>query len=1142
MAVRPIKISVIADADKARKELASVGNALKTGLTVAAAAGAAGVVAVLKSSVSAASDAQQSIGATQAIYGRYADSVIKKSTEAADAVGLSANAYRESSNLLGALFKNQGVELSKLSIKTDEHLKLAADLSAMYGGTVTDSVDALTAAYKGEFNQLEKYGVSLKQDTINTKANEVAKRKYGKELKELSPKQQSLAKQLATQKLLFKQTADATGTFGKESNTLAGQQQRLGAELDNVKAEIGSALLPVLTDLAKWARREVVPAFQDFAKWLSKNEDEIKSTAREIGNGLLPVLKTTGDVVADVVRFFVGLPGPVKEMGVQVGIAALVLPRLAAGLGLVQARATAAGLSMVTFGQRLAQNRAAMTYATGAYGKAAAALHGFGGAARTVAGVGGLLLLTQASKQSNEATGALMTTLGAAGVGFMLAGPWGALAGGVAGAGKALWDTSKAMEAAKQEAVKLNGAIASGTAARLQKEAKDYLNWALTLNNAGKLTLDTIKRLKDAINTGGPDQSLLVSLSSEMKTLGLNSNTVTKAMTGNAGALREVALAMVEADRAKGGTLELNEAMKALKTNARGITSLAPHVQSFMIGWSKNRGGLTAVQQDLARMNRETRSLRETVREPIRTLFRTNAPDTTIEIAKVAKQYKLTPGEITTIIELTNVGTTQKHITALIRQMKGLPPEAKKEGAKAGKALSDGVGTAPKPNLAGFKASLNGQINTLVGSARTGGDRVGSNLGSGMYAGLGRWISPLAARSAGMVSAAIKSAQTAGQIQSPSKKTTYLGSMLGEGLVVGLRASQPKARTAGQQLVDAVRAGVVKGSAGVEAALAKITAQIEKSITGKNQAKREKALLDRYKAQFKALRDNAKAQDKVTAKLETARDKLKELTDQYKDYAAAIKSSIVTTGDVTQLGRNDDGTVSLSNLLTELKNKVVAAQRFAVLIRDLSAKGLSQTAIQQMLDAGPEAALATAEAIASGGAASITEINALQAQLAATGSQLGNAMAGTYYGAGVKAAQGIVKGLEAEAKTLDAAAVRLANSLVAAVKKALGIRSPSRVFMGLGDQVTKGLAIGVDDTYIKRTGATAAAALQKGFGTPALDAYAAGAGRGASASPVRVEVRLTADQVSQVQRGKAALIDIDAARSVGARQMAVTVW
>ena len=56
----------------------------------------------------------------------------------------------------------------------------------------------------------------------------------------------------------------------------------------------------------------------------------------------------------------------------------------------------------------------------------------------------------------------------------------------------------------------------------------------------------------------------------------------------------------------------------------------------------------------------------------------------------------------------------------------------------------------------------------------------------------------------------------------------------------------------------------------------------------------------------------------------------------------------------------------------------------------------------------------------------------------------GDYVAGQMYDVGIAASEGIVQGLESDSKKLEAAAEKLANTLTAAVKKALGIKSRSR--------------------------------------------------------------------------------------------------
>ena len=183
-----------------------------------------------------------------------------------------------------------------------------------------------------------------------------------------------------------------------------------------------------------------------------------------------------------------------------------------------------------------------------------------------------------------------------------------------------------------------------------------------------------------------------------------------------------------------------------------------------------------------------------------------------------------------------------------------------------------------------------------------------------------------------------------------------LGRDMGRGLELGLRTRRRHAKTEGQKLAESVRDGVRKGSAGVSKEIDRLNALIRKKVTGKGDEKREKALIKRLDGRYDALRKVGRAQDAVNKKLDAARQKLKEAVQAHKDYAAAIKDTIVNTGNVTSLGQNEDGSVSITNLIDQLKDKVANAKRFADLIQSLQKSGLNRTAVQQMLDAGPEAA------------------------------------------------------------------------------------------------------------------------------------------------------------------------------------------
>lgn len=239
----------------------------------------------IKAVVSAASDAQQSMGATETVFGKFSKTVIDNSNKAAKAVGLSANTYRENANLIGSLFANKGLKGNELAKQTDLVIKKGADLSATFGGSATEAVGALSSALKGEFDPLERYGISMKQSTINTAAAALAQQKYGKDLKSLSTEQTNAINRQATMNIINEQSKKSQGAFAKETNTLAHQQQVLGAQFDNLKAKLGSALLPVITTVLTVINTQFSPAIKAIGTFLSPVVEKVKEFFSGLGSG-----------------------------------------------------------------------------------------------------------------------------------------------------------------------------------------------------------------------------------------------------------------------------------------------------------------------------------------------------------------------------------------------------------------------------------------------------------------------------------------------------------------------------------------------------------------------------------------------------------------------------------------------------------------------------------------------------------------------------------------------------------------------------------------------------------------------------------------------------------------------------------------
>ena len=205
---------------------------------VHAAAALGGISLLTKGAISYASEAEQSYGAAETVFGKYSDKIIEASKNAAQEVGLSGREYRELSSGIGAMLKNMGTPLDQVADKSMNLTSIAADLAATYGGTTKEAVESVNSLLRGEADPIEKYGISIKQSDINARMAA-----EGLDKLEGSAKKQAQAQVLM--KMLTEQSGDAIGQFGREADTAAGKQQRSTATLDDLKEAIGTGLLPI---------------------------------------------------------------------------------------------------------------------------------------------------------------------------------------------------------------------------------------------------------------------------------------------------------------------------------------------------------------------------------------------------------------------------------------------------------------------------------------------------------------------------------------------------------------------------------------------------------------------------------------------------------------------------------------------------------------------------------------------------------------------------------------------------------------------------------------------------------------------------------------------------------------------------------
>jgi TP901 family phage tail tape measure protein len=200
----------------------------------------------------------------------------------------------------------------------------------------------------------------------------------------------------------------------------------------------------------------------------------------------------------------------------------------------------------------------------------------------------------------------------------------------------------------------------------------------------------------------------------------------------------------------------------------------------------------------------------------------------------------------------------------------------------------------------------------------------------------------------------------------------------------------------------------------------------------------ENKLLKQLDSTGRKLLGYEKALTKVTASLDKAKDKLNSLKDSASQLSDSVKSSLISSANITK-GAGADSTVTLGSIrsgMTASRDKVTA---FASALKQLKAKGFSSSIIQQVAEAGIDGGgLETAGALLQASSSEVSSINQVQGQISSAAGSAGKTTADTVYGAAIKAQTAIVKVLTKSQDNLKKSMDKLTKSMEKAIEHAFG--------------------------------------------------------------------------------------------------------
>ncbi|MFB7936049.1 phage tail tape measure protein [Streptomyces sp. NPDC056049] len=299
-------------------------------------------------------------------------------------------------------------------------------------------------------------------------------------------------------------------------------------------------------------------------------------------------------------------------------------------------------------------------------------------------------------------------------------------------------------------------------------------------------------------------------------------------------------------------------------------------------------------------------------------------------------------------------------------------------------------------------------------------------------------------------------------IASPSKVTAKQGEWIARGLVVGMTSGLGQIRATAQKManiiIDATTVALTPKKKGGTKKQNRAIEEANRRLLESANKMRSKAMgiLNKASSQLQQL---ARQEERVASKLKAATKRLDDLVKARADLVASVRSGILDSANIT---RDTENGVTGASILANLQDDLKRAKQFAADLEKLRKKGVRADLISQIAQAGVEQGGATAAALAAASSGQIKQINDTQKQLVSAADKAGRAAGDAMYGAGIQAARGLVDGLKREQAAIEKQMLQIATAMEKAIKRALGIKSPSRVMAAIGRFIPAGLVRGID--------------------------------------------------------------------------------
>ncbi|MFV0446389.1 MAG: hypothetical protein ACK5Q5_22680, partial [Planctomycetaceae bacterium] len=270
-------------AQKSTALWAGVGAAIGTTIAAGLAKAASAAADYIGGSIEKASDLNETVSKSQAIFqGQYA-SMDKWAQGAVKNLGMSRAAALDAASGFGDMFSQIGFGQTEAAGMSKSVVQMATDFGSFNNLDTADVMDRISGAFRGEYDALQKVIPNISAARVAQEAMAASGKKNASELT-------AQEKATAVLAIMQKDGSRAMGDFAKTSDGAANKAKILAASSEELQAKIGEKLLPAYTKIQDVLLNQVIPAgeravdmLSDFAGWVEQNQTPILATAAAIG-------------------------------------------------------------------------------------------------------------------------------------------------------------------------------------------------------------------------------------------------------------------------------------------------------------------------------------------------------------------------------------------------------------------------------------------------------------------------------------------------------------------------------------------------------------------------------------------------------------------------------------------------------------------------------------------------------------------------------------------------------------------------------------------------------------------------------------------------------------------------------------------